>query len=324
MVVRIVAPGELDGQSSLREEVERLRLAWLATRPMEPMAFLVAVQPFHNPPEHVYVVAERHGRAVQFLSAVPVYERNGWLVEDVLRGPDAPNGTSEMMLDCLMRELVGDGPDGARAAGVWITPGLTPLAGDLPWWLRAARDVTAPLYDFDGLRRFRSRLAPSHWDPVWLVWDRGPAPLVLVDVLRAFAGGGLWLFAWRSLIRHPNGPPWAVAVPLVPWTMLLGALALAGQAGVLGFSSGVLAAWVVFDSVLAWLLFGTARRPSPQWLLPLTLAAAFDAAFSLRHLLVFGLGHTWPSALLRALAALGPVLGTAGLSRALWLMRRGR
>jgi hypothetical protein len=304
--VRVVPPDEVKEGTPLRHAVERLRSQWLATKPMEPMGFLVAVEPFHAPEEHLYVVAERHQTAVQFLSAVPIYERRGWLVEDMLRGPDAPNGTTELMLDTLLRTL--------DEKAHWMTPGLTPLAGAVPWWLQAARVVTTPLYDFGGLRRFRSRLSPSRWDPVWLVWDRGLAPLVLLDVLRAFADGRLVWFAVRSLVRHPNGPPWAVAVPLVAWTLLLAALTACGHASVLGFSTRALTGWIVFDVVLAWLLFRESRRPRVRGLVALAIAAACDALLSVQHLATWGLGDSAASATLRLLATTGPIVGTTALA----------
>lgn len=43
---------------------------------------------------------------------------------------------------------------------------------------------------------------------------------MLFDVLLAFAGGPMASFAARSLVWHPQGPPWNVAVPLVAWTVL--------------------------------------------------------------------------------------------------------
>ena len=75
-------------------------------------------RPFHAPEEHRYLIAERQGRAVHFLYAVPIYGRRGWLMEDMLRDPAAPNGTTELVIDRLMADVEGD----AR-----ITPGLTPL-----------------------------------------------------------------------------------------------------------------------------------------------------------------------------------------------------
>jgi phosphatidylglycerol lysyltransferase len=197
VTVRAVDPGELAARMPLRAAVDRLRGEWLASRAMEPLGFLVAVDPFYAAPEHLYFVAERGGKAVQFLSAVPIYASSGWLMEDMLRGVDAPNGTTELLIAALMRRLGGD-PN-------WVTPGLTPLAGMIPWWLRVTRFATAPLYNFSGLWRFRARLHPAAWKPIWLAWERGPAPLVLFDVLRAFADGRVISFACRSLIRRTVG-----------------------------------------------------------------------------------------------------------------------
>lgn len=298
--VRRVAAAELTAGGRLRGEVERLRGQWLASRRIEPMGFLVAVEPFHAPEEHIYLVAEHEGAVVQFLSAVPIYARGGWLIEDVLRGPEAPNGTTELLLDRLMAEVGADG---------WVTPGLTPLAGAVPWWLRAARAVTRPLYDFGGLEQFRARLAPARWDPVWLVWTGGPAPLVLLGALKAFASGRLVRFAARSLVRHPSGPPWALAVPLVPWTLLLAGLAAAGHHALLGLSRAGLVGWVLFDAGLVALLFRAAVHPSRRRLAPPTVLALVDAGLSVHHLAHAGLGGSWLAATLRAVATAAPVAG---------------
>lgn len=308
--VRTVEAGELAEQAPLRHAVERLRRQWLASRPMEPMAFLVAVEPFHAAGEHLYFVAERAGVAVQFLSAVPIYARHGWLMEDMLRGRETPNGTTELIIDALMRRLETD-PH-------WLTPGLTPLSGATAWWLRLARAVSVPLYDFSGLRRFRARLRPDAWRPIWLAWDRGPALGPMIDVLRAFAGGRILGFAGRSLLRHPNGPPWAVAVPLVGWTAFLAALAAAGDRVTLGLSPASLQAWVIFDAALAWVLFAVARRPRRRSLAAVAAVAGFDAVVSVQHLATVGLGDNVVSAVLRVVATAGPVIGTAALIWATW------
>lgn len=312
VTVRRVDAHELADGTPLRQRVEELRRQWLGSRRMEPMGFLVAVEPFHAPDEHLYLVAERHGIVIQFLSAVPIYTRGGWLMEDMLRAPGAPNGATELLIDRLMREA-GD----ARL----ITPGLTPLAGRMPWWLAFARASMRPLYDFGGLERFRSRLSPARWDPVWLVWDRGPAPLALLDMLTAFADGQLIPFAWRSIVRHPSGPPWALALPLVPWTMLLALLTAIGRASLLGFSQAALAAWTLFDAALAWLLFRAASRPTPRRLVMAAAWAAIDAVLSLQHLVSVGVGAQDVSVFLRLVATTAPV---AGCSALLWALRQAR
>jgi hypothetical protein len=306
VTVRVVDADDLAPGTPLRSHVERLAAEWLASRHMEAMTFLVAVEPFHAPAHHLYVVAERRGVPVQFLSAVPIPAAGGWLFEDMLRGGDAPNGSTELVLDLALRTIAD------RAE--WATPGLTPLAGEIAWWLWAARAAASPLYDFDGLRRFRARLSPARWSTVWMVWDRGPSILVLIDVLRAFPGGRLAAFGIRSIVRHANGPPWAVAVPLVPWIGVLVALLATGHAAALALSPAALAGWIVFDVALAWLMFHAASRPRARRLAALAIAAGADAVWSVQHVAQAGPGRSLPTAALRLVAVAGPIAGAIGLA----------
>jgi hypothetical protein len=149
---------------------------------------------------------------------------------------------------------------------------------------------------------------------VWLIWDRGPALLIILDVLRAFAHQRLGAFALRTLVRHPNGPPWAIAVPLVPWTMVLMLLSMRGRVGLLGFSGNALRAWIVFDAVLAWQLFRAARRPRVRTLAVLAVAAACDAVVSVQHLLTHGLGTGLTTGAIRIIGTAAPVLGSIALA----------
>jgi phosphatidylglycerol lysyltransferase len=316
VTVRRVSTEELREGTVLRRDVDALARTWLGSRRMEPMGFLVSVEPFHLPDAHIYLIAERDARVVQFLSAVPIYADRGWLMEDMLRGPDAPNGTTELLIDRLMHEAA----DARR-----ITPGLTPLSGPIPWWLRVTRTVMRPLYDFSGLERFRSRLSPARWDPIWLVWDRGPALLALLDLLTAFARGALVRFAARSIVRHPSGPPWALALPLVPWTVLLAVLSVAGRADLLGFSTAVLAGWVAFDAVLAFLLMRAAMTPTRGRIGAALAWASLDAVLSIAHLGRVGLaGAGIAGDALRLVATLAPVAGSAALFWAWRQTRSGR
>jgi phosphatidylglycerol lysyltransferase len=305
VTVRRVEAYELEPGGPLRRRVESLAREWLATRRMVPMGFLVAVEPFHNAAEHRYFVAERHGQVVEFLSAVPVYARRGWLIEDVLRGPHVPNGTTEALIDAVMRDV---------ADSEFVTLGLAPLTGAIPPWLRIARFVTSPFFDFDSLRRFRQRLRPSRWEAIWLLYPRSDAPWVaVIESLRAFAGGSLARFALRSFARGPSGPPWALALPLVPWTLLLAVLALAGRSDLVGFSRAALFAWVAFDALLTVQLMRSARQPRPGRLAVCAAAALVDAGVSIPHLVVGGFGRAFAPILLRGLGALAPCFGAAVL-----------
>jgi phosphatidylglycerol lysyltransferase len=192
--VRRVRPEELSEGSPLRRDIERLASEWLRSRRMEPMGFLVALELFHFPAHHRYFVAQRQGRSVGFLSAVPIGARRGWLVEDVVRSRDAPNGTTESMLVGVLRDVEDS---------EIVTLGLTPLSGAVGWPLRFVRWLTRPLFDFQGLHAFRERLRPDAWEPVWLVYPTGTSPILcILDALRAFARGSLTRFGRRSLLAR--------------------------------------------------------------------------------------------------------------------------
>jgi len=304
--VRRVDASELAVGSPLRLEIDALALLWLRARHMDPMAFLVSLELYARPAEHRYFVAERDGRVVEFLSAVPIYAENAWLVEDVVRASDAPNGTTETLIVALLEET--------RAAR-FVTLGLTPLSGDIAWPLRFARHASRPLFDFRGLRAFRARLHPQEWRPVWLVHPRGQLPgIAMVDSLRAFANGRLVRFAVRSIAAHPSGPPWLLAVPLAPWTLCLALLAVFGRPSVLGFGTAQRCAWVLFDALLAFALYRTALRPRVVSLVAMTLLASGDAALSVLHVASVGVGVTGLERVMRALAVTAPCLGAIVLA----------
>ncbi|MGE0872445.1 MAG: phosphatidylglycerol lysyltransferase domain-containing protein [Kofleriaceae bacterium] len=191
VTVRRLTTGELDQH---RVAIHNLALEWLAARKMAPMGFLVQLEPISFPDERVMIVAMQGARLVGFLSAIPVYSRGRWFIEDVLRTSDAPNGTPELLIDAAMR-------DPQIAQHDTVTLGLAPLAGAVPALLRFARVISTPLYDFRGLGTFKRKLRPHAWEPVYLC-----APTwrwrALTDSLSAFAGGSIVSFAARTLLQR--------------------------------------------------------------------------------------------------------------------------
>lgn len=111
---------------------------------------------------------------------------------------------------------------------------------------------------------------------------------------------------------HPSGLPWLLAVPLIPWTIMLAALVV-GDGALLGFSRPVLAMWIAWDASLAWLLFQAARHPRRDRLFTLAGADEIDASLSISHLGRVGLGDSTSASILRLVATLAPILGTVAL-----------
>lgn len=217
VTVRPLPPAEVGGSfGRTRAEVEGVLARWLATRRMSIMRFLVDLHPFVCAEERRFYLAEHGGRAVGFLAAVPVYTRRGWFLEDVIRAPDAPNGTTEALIHRAI--------DDARAGGdALATLGLCPLAGVpggpgphrlLRWALRASYARLGALYGFASLRAFKGRFRPDAWTPQYLVTCDGRVGAgALHAVLRAFAGGGLLRFGAdtaRRLVAHAARRIWGV------------------------------------------------------------------------------------------------------------------
>ncbi|MBK9030628.1 MAG: DUF2156 domain-containing protein [Myxococcales bacterium] len=313
--VRRVTAAELAPGTALRAELDAITHAWLTGRHMEPMGFLVALAPFDHAEAHRYFVAERHGHAVAYLSLVPVPGRDGWLLEDLIRGGAAPNGTSESLVDAALRELAADG-------ATYATTGMAPLTGGVPRWMRWLGRLGGALYDFEGLRRFKQRLHPPGWERVWLYYPAGQLTGVhVLDGLRAFAGGSLIAFGARTIVRHPGALAWTLGVPLVPWAITLAVVATHGSAGWFGYSAARLGAWAAYDAVLALGLWRASRHPRRRLLGVLASAATIDAVASTLHLTQIGFGGG-VAPIARLLAAVAPTLGALGLWVAFGRVRR--
>jgi len=177
---------------------------WLATRGLPPLHFLVEPATLALLEDRRVFVAERRGRVVAYLVASPIPARNGWLIEQIVRGGEAPNGTAELLVDAAMRAAADDGSD-------YATLGMVPLSRranvppfDNPVWLGTllgwARAHGRRFYNFDGLDAFKAKFRPVRWDPVFAI-ARTPrfSPGMLHAVLAAFTRGSLALAVARGL-----------------------------------------------------------------------------------------------------------------------------
>jgi phosphatidylglycerol lysyltransferase len=180
----------------MRAELEELARRWLAARPMAALQFLVRIELFTHAALRRVFVAERDGVVVGVAALVPVPARAGFLLEDLLRAPEAPNGTAELLVDAAARALAKDGVG-------WLTMGLVALSGDVPPLLRALGRLGAPLYDFAGLAAFRRRMRPLAWAPLYVAYpERFGATAAVLATLRALAGGSLRRFAARTAMKR--------------------------------------------------------------------------------------------------------------------------
>lgn len=175
-------------------EAEPLRAClqdWLSTRGLPPLHFLVEPETLGRLYDRRLFVARQDGGVVGFLVASPVPRRNGWLIEQNIRGAHAPNGTTELLFDGAVRDIAADGAE-------YVTLGLCPLsrradvsAPRQEWWLRWllqwVRAHGRRFYDFDGLDAYKAKFLPERWEPIYAITsERRFGPGTLYAVAGAF------------------------------------------------------------------------------------------------------------------------------------------
>ncbi len=195
-------------EHDLKQEAADLCLRWLGKRrAATSFAWLMALDPFRHADHKKYFVARANGKLVGFLSASPIPARKGWYLEDVLRQPDAPPGTATLLIFEALQALKKDGAELA-------TLGTAPLASDGSNEITTEHRVVAralqiaskrfrAVYNFEGLRRFKGKFAPSWWESEYVVAQRGIAipPRVANAIMRALVPRGLPQLLTRQALR---------------------------------------------------------------------------------------------------------------------------
>ncbi len=209
-------PGILEGHTSLRAQLNRARNKgvmvaewpadratdsqelhrcldeWLSTRGLPPLHFLVEPETLSRLFDRRIFVAEQERKPIGFLVASPIPRRNGWLIEQFVRGHNAPNGTTELMIGAAFDAMI------ERGSG-YITLGLSPLSPHAPvqaphnppWlkfvlgWMRAHG---RRFYNFEGLDAFKAKFDPEAWEPVYAIANEPRfSPRSLYAIAAAFS-----------------------------------------------------------------------------------------------------------------------------------------
>ncbi len=336
LTVRQVSPQVMnDSHSYERQQAEKVIIEWQRAHKMATMSFVVHLDAFSFASERRYFLAERksaddaESAAVGFLSLVPIYARGGFFLEDLVRTPAAPNGTTEALIDAAMRALGVEGK-------TYATLGLSPLRNThqshyaQPRWAVAifhvSRRLFDPLYSFEGLAAFKSKLQPEQWEEIYVTGIPKFNFSMLIAVLMAFVRSHPTRFAWDTLVRLVTANvrrvrqvtwqrlSYGLAVTLAAWTGLL-----SQSDGVFWFgSAAMLQAWIAFDCLMVGVLlalgYGARHRASfLRWLAPCAwLAVLGDVGLTAWQAATFLSEHTWnrAHAVAWSIAVGGPAIAT--------------
>lgn len=183
--------------AELAANVDKLKAVvvdWLTTRPLPAMRFLNDPRTLDGVLTDRRVwVARRGGVIIAFLLASPVVRRNGYLMEQIARRHDAPNGTAELLIDAALNAFAAEGHTYATLGMVVLSSHVREQMAANPPWLRTmfafARAHGRRFYNYDGLERFREKLRPDAWDPIYLISSVRPFPFAaLYAAGAAFCG----------------------------------------------------------------------------------------------------------------------------------------
>lgn len=192
-------------RASSDPELRECLQQWLEARPFPPFHFLVEPRTLDRPEGRRIFVALVDRRPVGYALLSPIPQRNGWLVEQFVRRPSAPNGTAELMVSSAVETIAREGYE-------YVTLGLAPLSrhagipgeGEPPLrflfgWLRLHGNR---FYNFSGLDFFKSKFDPDVWEPVYALADRRRISIrILWGVAAAFSNGSPLGALLRAIIR---------------------------------------------------------------------------------------------------------------------------
>jgi hypothetical protein len=180
--------------AQIRAEIEELCQAWINTREVDALGWLLELNPFHLCETKRYFLARNAaGKLEGMLVCSPIYAQNGWYLEDLIRRPGAERGVSELLAVEALKRLAADGASLA-------TLGTSPLAGTDPHAqfkqtdraLRLIYNHFDALYHFKTLHRFKAKFAPSFVDQEYIaVYPPRIRPRMVFAVIGALEPGGL-------------------------------------------------------------------------------------------------------------------------------------
>lgn len=352
VIVRSVPFQEMaDTDSLFRRQAEQVMRQWLRTHRMATMSFLVHLETFSFAQERRYFLALRSEtrdtnekwEPVGFLSMVPVYARDGFFLEDLIRTPSGPNGTAEALIDAAMQSL-------GEENKCYASLGLSPLRNTdrsryaQPNWAKHlfkwSRRLSTPIYNFEGLAAFKSKFRPDEWEEVYVTGFPKFRFSMLIAVLMAFMRSYPAAFVLHTSIRFVTArfrqtpfTTWRRAIQVLATALILWTALLSQCDGSFWFGSkSLLRFWILFDCLMIVVLFaigyGIAR--GAKFVSPLTSAALLaviaDGCATAVHAIVFFSIHPWKWRYVLAwmIALSGPALAATVLGGLLVSARKQR
>jgi phosphatidylglycerol lysyltransferase len=190
----------------IRDDLKNCLNEWIATRKLPPMHFLVEPNTLDQLEDRILVIAKKQKQIIGFCIASPIPLRQGWLIEQIVRNKDAPNGTAELLLFDMTTEI-------QKNNSQFITLGLSPLSqfyqspSSHPAWLnfllRSVKSYGNIFYNFKGLDNFKAKFNPTTWEPVFAITnEKVPTFSTLYAIATAFSVVSPTTFVLKGMLKY--------------------------------------------------------------------------------------------------------------------------
>jgi phosphatidylglycerol lysyltransferase len=177
------------------DEIKKLSKDWLKTRKTTGFSFLLTLNPLENFEDKLFFVAQHNNKIVGYLSCVPIYARNGYYFEDLIRDKEAPYGTNYLLIYEAITYLK---EKGFKLA----TLGTSPLGNIEKTDNQDFKNVNKAFnfiynningfYNFKGLHEFKSNFNPTFWeDKYFCFYPPKIKPRMILAVIKAYNPTGI-------------------------------------------------------------------------------------------------------------------------------------
>jgi len=128
----------------------------------------------HKEKKKYFAARDATGKLIGFLAASPIPARDGWYLEDILRAKNAPNGTTDLLVVEVLNALKREGAKLATlgTAPMAMSAPINPQVDDSPLLSKAMRlgaKCLSVFYNFNGVRHFKTKFAPSWWESEYVL-----------------------------------------------------------------------------------------------------------------------------------------------------------
>jgi lysylphosphatidylglycerol synthetase-like protein (DUF2156 family) len=159
--------------AALQQAIEQVGILWLESRRGLQM-HISNVYLFEDAVGKRWFYAKLGERVVGVLCANQLQAHQGWLINHLMITPDAPKGTSELLMVSLLEALEKEGCRFATVGTVTL-PDLGEIAGlsaFSTWVARKMFKLATRFVKLDGLNTFWGKFSPETNRPTYLVFSR--------------------------------------------------------------------------------------------------------------------------------------------------------